>query len=75
MAAKRESRTTLSVRIRADVAQQVRQFVRDNAGKPLYLSMAIFIEAAVEAHMETLTRGLEGKDRGRRQLPISNSRT
>lgn len=56
---RRNSRVTLSVRVRLDVADRVREFVRDNAGKPLYLTLAAFVEAAAEAHLAALARELE----------------
>lgn len=68
---RRSSRVTLSVRVRADVAERVREFVRDNAGKPLYLTLATFIEGAVEAHLTALGRELEQPTR----RTNANSRT
>lgn len=67
---RRNSRVTLSVRVRADVADRAREFVRDNAGKPLYLTLASFVEGAVDAHIAALSREIEQP--GRR--PHTNSR-
>lgn len=67
---RRTSRVTLSVRVRADIAARVREFVRDNAGKPLYLTLAAFVEAAAEAHLAALSRELEPPSR----RPNANTR-
>ena len=74
MGSHRSPRTTLSVRIDTDVAKRARQFVKDYAGKPLYLKMATFIEQAIEAQIEASTRALEGKERGKRLPSVGNSR-
>lgn len=69
---RRSPRVTLSVRVRPEVAARVREFVRDNAGRPLYLSLAGFIEAAAEAHLAALERQLAGDQPHPR--PSANSR-
>ena len=62
MPSPRSSRTTLSVRVNAELAARVRAFVRDNAGKPLYLTLAGFVEQAVEAHIQATARALEAAE-------------
>ncbi len=67
-------KTNLSVRVRADLAARLRTFVRDNAGKPLYLTLASFCEDAIEAHLRSMERKLAVEERlGNRNA--NNSRT
>ena len=66
------SRVTLSVRIDKALLERMRAFVRDNAGKPLYLSTGGFLEAALEAHLAATARKLDAPERDTRR--ISNSR-
>jgi hypothetical protein len=55
-ASRRPGRTTLSARVRRDLLERMRVFVRDHAGKPLYLDTASFVEGAIEAHLEACER-------------------
>ncbi len=49
-------RATLSVRIKIETADKLRVFVKDNSGKPLYLTMGGFVEDAIEAYMKELQK-------------------
>lgn len=46
-------RVTLSVKLTEVTVNRLRTFVRDNAGKPLYLEMGTFVEQAILAHLNT----------------------
>jgi hypothetical protein len=74
MPSRRRPRTTLSVRVRTDLAARLREYVRDNAGKPLYLNMSGFFEAAIERHIAALERELAGEAPTRRRT-LDNNRT
>lgn len=52
------SRKNIGARIRADLADEIRDFVRDQAGKPLFLTVTSFLEEAAEAHLKTLRKRL-----------------
>jgi hypothetical protein len=72
----RRSRSTLSTRVRTDLLVRLREFVRDNAGKPLYLTMSSFIEEAIEVHLEAVERRLSGDlPHRRRNAAIENTRS
>jgi hypothetical protein len=51
-------RKNIGARIRADLADEIRDFVRDQAGKPLFLTVTSFLEEAAEAHLKTLRKRL-----------------
>jgi hypothetical protein len=53
---------TFSVRLDASLAARVREFVDDNKGRPLRLTLATFTEAALLAHMARLERQLAGRE-------------
>lgn len=48
----------MSARVRRDLLERMRVFVRDHAGKPLYLDTASFVEGAIEAHLDACERRL-----------------
>jgi hypothetical protein len=60
------SRVTLSVRIDRALLEQVRTFVRDNAGKPLFTSMSTFVEGALVAHLISTAKKLDPERDNRR---------
>jgi hypothetical protein len=47
---------TISFKIDADVADRVKQFLRDNSGKPLYLRPGTFAEQALIDAIERIER-------------------
>lgn len=51
-------RVAVTARIRSDLADEVRSFVRDQAGRPLYLSLSEFTEAAFLRHLALLRHQL-----------------
>lgn len=55
------SRVAVSLRLDPVLAERVREFVRDHAGKPAFLTMSSFAEAALEAHLAALSAELEGR--------------
>ncbi len=52
------------MRLDAALVAEMREFVRDQAGKPLYLNPSAFIEGAITAHLVTLKRRLEEGEKG-----------
>lgn len=62
------ARKNIGARIRADLADEIRDFVRDNAGKPLFLTVTGFLEGAAEAHLATLRQQLAGSSSHRNEL-------
>lgn len=69
MRSKEPARKKVAVTLRLDAAlvQRWREFVRNEAGKPLFLTPAKFMEAAITAHLERLDSSLsEGSHRGAR---------
>ena len=63
VAPKDDDKASVSFRLSREVAAQLRTFVRDNAGKPLYLQIGPFVEAAIVEHIERTSRRLEDGDR------------
>lgn len=61
-------RVPIAIRLDRELAARVKAFVRDHAGRPLFLSMSSFAEAAFEAHLKTLARQVE---RGDARVPPS----
>lgn len=47
-----ESRKAVSVRIKPSLLARMRRHIRDHAGRPMYLSLAPFLEAAIEREIE-----------------------
>jgi hypothetical protein len=68
MPRQRRPRVSLSVRIPADLAERVRTCCRDQAGRPLYLTLSSFSEAAFEAQLDVVERQLSGDLPTRRRL-------
>ena len=58
----RSARSTISVRVDAVLAARIREFVRDNAGKPLYANLSSFTEDALRAHLAAQERKLAEGD-------------
>ena len=50
----------ITLRMRADVVDALRTFVKDNAGKPLYLKLGPFTEDAIVRHLAYLEKRLQG---------------
>lgn len=67
------ARITLSVRVDKSLVDRVRECVRENAGKPLYLRMGSFVSDALEAHLAATERKLEAPERDTRRIS-NNSR-
>jgi hypothetical protein len=44
----------LGARISAELADRLRRYCRDNAGKPRYYTVNRFVEEAIGAHLATL---------------------
>ena len=57
--AKQPIRKSVSFRLRADIIAQLREFVRDHAGKPLYLEIGTFVEEAIIRHLNFTDKRLE----------------
>lgn len=55
-------RKNIGARINADLADELRTFVRDNAGRPLFLTVTNFLEDAIAAHLERCKGQLEGRE-------------
>lgn len=51
-------RVPASFRLRPEVLDRLRQCIRDNSGRPLYLETGPFIEKALEAAMDQVEREL-----------------
>lgn len=64
------TKTSVAVRLRSELANEMRVFIKDNAGKPLYLTLSSFAEEAVERHLAFLNAQLEGRSATSR-LPAS----
>jgi hypothetical protein len=82
MPAKRKKQS-FSVRIDAALIAQLRSFVKDHAGKPLYLEMGSFVEGAITQHLALIEREIDSLERdksnqvrpkGIRTIDLSNSR-
>lgn len=71
-----DARRTTSFRVRAEVLAQVKSFIRDEAGSPLYLNNSKFWEAAALFYIEALKQQLaEGQaDRGRNHVRPKTTR-
>lgn len=53
-----DARRTTSFRVRAEVLAQVKTFIRDEAGAPLYLNNSKFWESAALFYIEALKQQL-----------------
>lgn len=61
MPAKRSStKKTVTLRLPAELVDDLRTFCRDYAGKPHYLSVTTFIENAISDHLTRFKRQVEG---------------
>jgi len=61
MTSKRSSaKKTVTLRLPAELVDEFRNFCRDYAGKPHYLTVTAFIEAAISDHLTRLKRQIEG---------------
>lgn len=70
-------RVALTARVRADLAEEVRAFVRDQAGRPLYLTLSSFAEEAFARHLAHVRHQLEqgqGPDESVGVIPGRNGR-
>jgi hypothetical protein len=47
-----EPRRAVSFRIRPSLLARMRRHIRDHAGRPMYLSLAPFLESAIEREIE-----------------------
>lgn len=61
------SRISFSIRVTPAFAARLRGFIRDNAGRPLYLELGSFVET-------TLTREIDRIERGQTAPPTSPPR-
>jgi len=57
-----DRKKAITLRLNAELVDDFRAFCRDYAGKPLYLSPASFVEAAITLHLATLRRRVEQSD-------------
>jgi hypothetical protein len=70
------ARVTATFRIRKDLLDEMSDFVRRNAGEPLFLTKADFIEGAVRAHLIQLRARRDGDLPSRNvRGPINPNRT
>ena len=68
-------KVSIALRVSPDLAAEVRAFVRDYAGSPLYLSLSSFSEEALRRHLDALRAEVEGRTTSSRRLsPLSNHR-
>ena len=72
--AKPRGKTSIALRVPPDLANEVRTFVRDYAGSPLYLNMTTFCEAALREHLDRLRAEVEGLSSRRVLAPSPNHR-
>lgn len=56
-------RVALSVRVRRDLADQLKTLIRDYSGKPHYLAIGAFVEEALTAHIDATLRRIEAAER------------
>jgi hypothetical protein len=73
MPSRRPARANISVRVDADLAESVRRFVKDQAGKPLFTTLSSFCEDAMRAHLAALERKLAEGEPSPRTSPSRNS--
>jgi hypothetical protein len=74
MPPKRSSpKKTVTLRLPAELVDELRTFCRDYAGKPHYLSVTTFIEAAISDHLTRLKRQIEGVSSAALPAPEENS--
>jgi hypothetical protein len=71
MARPRSGRISISVRLRKDTADQLRVFVKDNAGAPMYLTIADFMEEAIEHHLKVTAQRLSASTDRSRRVPTN----
>lgn len=67
----------ITLRLDAELVEEMRKFVKDYAGIPLYLTAASFVEQAITEHLVTLRRRLEISDStapGRDHRHVRNTR-
>lgn len=50
------------VRIEPATVDRLKTFVRDNAGKPLYLTVNGFVDEAIRHHIDRVQRQMDGDD-------------
>ena len=72
--AKDNTRISISFRLDRDVVARLRTFVRDNAGKPLYLEMGSFVQQAIVAQIEQTEGQVDEEDAPRRRLTSGRER-
>mgnify|MGYP000271247008 CR=1 FL=1 len=76
-----DDKLSVSFRLSKRLVDEVRQFVRDQAGAPRYLKLGDFAEAALAAHLERMREELDAVPvrrigrMARRQDRINNSHT
>jgi hypothetical protein len=51
--------TTMTLRLDATLAAELRAFVKDNAGRPLYLHLSSFANEALAQHLAAMRRKAE----------------
>lgn len=66
-------RVTVSVKLTQETVVRLRTFVRDNAGKPLYLEMGTFVEQAIVAQLDAYEQHHETGPEPRR-VALDNSK-
>lgn len=74
MARSPSSRVAVSLRLKPELAAKMKSFVRDHAGKPLFLTLSTFAEDAIERHLRLLEAEVEGAARRDRTTPSPNHR-
>lgn len=74
VAPKDDDKASISFRLSREVAAQLRTFVRDNAGKPLYLQIGPFVEAAIVEHIKRTERDLQSEREDRPSVALGRSR-
>ncbi len=73
--AKPRSKVSIAPRISPELASELRTFIRDFAGAPLYLTLSSFAEGAFRRHLDALHAEVEGRASQRRNLaPLPNHR-
>ena len=70
---KPRSKVSLALRISPELAAEVREFCRDEAGSPLFLTLSGLAEEALRLHLERLRAEVEGRTTtARRTTPFPN---
>jgi len=68
------AKKAITLRLNAELVDEFKTLVRDEAGKPLFLTNALFVEDAIRAHLKTVRRRLMGRESDMGDLFSRNER-